>query len=111
MASPESQRIARLLEFHKQTPTDPFICHALGLEYAGAADYALATAYFNKALEADPDYVATYLHLGKACEAARQHMTAREVYQKGIDAAVRLGDEHARGELEAALQLLNDGSA
>lgn len=105
-----NSRIARLLEFHTQNPTDPFLCHALGLEYFNAGDLTEAISYFRKGLEADPGYVASYYHLGKVQEAAREWVEADRVYRLGIEAAARAGDAHARGELEAALQLLTESS-
>jgi tetratricopeptide (TPR) repeat protein len=108
---PDAQgRVSRLLEFHAQNPDDPFICHALGLEYFNARDFAASVKYFKSGLAADPGYVASYYHLGKSLESANQPDEAREAYTTGIRVASQHGDDHARKELQAALQLLTQSS-
>ena len=52
------------------------------------------------------DYVATYLHAGNTHLALGDRAAARETFERGIDASVRKGDAHARGELESALAIV-----
>jgi len=53
------------------------------------------------------DYGAGNLHsLGKALERAGDADGARSLYRDGMETAVRVGDAHARAELEEALAVL-----
>ena len=58
---------------------------------------------FGELLEKFPDYVATYLMAGGTLVALGRKDEAAEIYRKGIEAAGRRGDQHARKELESAL--------
>jgi hypothetical protein len=49
------------------------------------------------------DYVAAYLHAGNTQLALGDREAARETFARGIEASIRRGDGHARGELESAL--------
>jgi tetratricopeptide (TPR) repeat protein len=54
----------------------------------------------------NPDYAYAYFQGGQALERLGRTDDAREMYAQGVAAAGRIGDQHARGELEAALDLL-----
>jgi predicted Zn-dependent protease len=96
-----------LRSFAEKRPQDPFPRYALAMEHqtAGAALAAWETL---AALIADhPDYVAAYAPAAAAlCALGRKH-EAREVYSKGIAAAERRKDPHARSHLETMLAALD----
>jgi hypothetical protein len=73
------------------------------MEYKGRGELAEAWTAFQELLAAFPDYVATYLMAGGTLVALGRKAEAVEVYRRGIDAATRKGDHHARGELESAV--------
>lgn len=50
----------------------------------------------------DPDYVGTYYHLGKLYEEIEEGEKALEIYQKGIEIAKKIKDQHALSELMGA---------
>jgi len=104
------QRLTRLLEFHAQNADDPFINHALGLEYVNANNAERAVIFFRSAIESDAAYVASYYHLGKALELLGKREEARKVYGDGMVMAKSLNDAHAQSELEAALALMSESS-
>src|SRR5690606_586675 len=96
-------RLAALLDFHRDDPDDPFTRFALAQEYlkAGADDRALA--FFEGLIQDHPDYVGTYYHLGKLYERLGRDEAATATYRAGVAAATRAGDAHARAELQGAL--------
>jgi tetratricopeptide (TPR) repeat protein len=98
----QSTRLAKLLEFLKTEPDDPFILYALATEYNALQEDDTALAYYNKLVSEHPEYVGTYYHLGKFHERHGQSELAIETYQKGIEAARRKRDMHALSELQAA---------
>jgi len=54
-----------------------------------------------------PDYVAAYYRAGRLLQKIGELQQAREVFEKGIATSGRIGDLHARSELEAALSELS----
>jgi len=96
-------RIEALLGFIRANPQDPFPRYALALEYKNSGRLDDARTTFEALMTANPDYTAAYLHAGNTLLALGLRDEARAVYQRGVDACVRRGDTHARGELEGAL--------
>lgn len=101
-------RIAKLKEYLLMTPNDPFLQHALALEYIKLGDDATAKQYFDALLEANPGYTGSYYHLGKLFERAGDNPGAIEVYAKGMAVAKAAKDGHAYNELQAAQEDLLD---
>lgn len=101
-------RIDKLTEWLTATPNDCFLMHALGLEYAKLEDIKSAIEWFKKVIATDANYVGTYYHLGKMYELQQQTSEAIAIYEKGIAVATLLKDNHARNELQMALDDLID---
>lgn len=101
-------RIPRLLDFLKATPEDPFLNHALALEWIKEGDDAQAQTLFEKNRLMAPQYVATYYHLGKLLERQGDPETAATVYEAGLQAAKAAGDMHSFNELRGALDEILD---
>jgi tetratricopeptide (TPR) repeat protein len=99
-------RIDTLKGFISARPADPFPRYALALEYKNAGRLEEARETFEALMAAHPSYTAAYLHAGNTLVALGRSAEARAVYTHGVEACVRAGDAHARGELEGALQLL-----
>jgi tetratricopeptide (TPR) repeat protein len=87
-------------------PGNDFARFGLAMEYAKAAQLEDAVREFSSLLERNPDYWGAYFHYGQALERLFRIDQAREAYEHGIQTASRLGQPHARAELEAALELL-----
>ena len=96
-------RIATFKSFIARAPGDPFPRYGLAMELRGQGQLAEAWAAFSELLEQFPDYVPSYLMAGNTLVALGQREEAAAVYRRGIAAATRKGDAHARGELEGAL--------
>jgi predicted Zn-dependent protease len=96
-------RIATFKTFISRSPTDPFPRYGLAMEHKTRGDLAEAWATFSELLEKFPDYVPSYLMAGGTLVGLGRRDEAAEVYRRGVDAATRRGDSHARGELESAL--------
>jgi tetratricopeptide (TPR) repeat protein len=96
-------RIEALLGFIRAHPQDPFPRYALALEYKNGGRLEEARSTFEELMAANPDYTAAYLHAGNTLLALGLRDQARAVYQSGVEACIRRGDTHARGELEGAL--------
>jgi Tfp pilus assembly protein PilF len=101
-------RIAKLQEYLTATPDDSFLQHALALEHIKLGDDAAARALFEAILEREPGYTGSYYHLGKLMERAGDTTAAIAVYERGMDACKKAGDQHALGELRGAKEELED---
>ncbi len=103
-----ANRIEKLLGFLQETPNDCFLNHALALEFVKLDDDGTARGYFEKNLEYDPTYIATYYHLAKLYERQNEIDDAVTTYEQGMDYARKAGDNHSYSELQNALEELTD---
>ena len=97
------EKIEKLKSFLTGSPEDPFLKHALALEYIKLGREDLARDLFVEILTRDPDYIGTYYHLGRLLERTGEPDSAKSWYEKGMLAARKVGDQHAYNELQAAL--------
>lgn len=85
-----------------QQPTDSFLNHAMALEEIKLGNEAAARALFESILQRDPQYIGSYYHLGKLLERQGYETAAIEVFERGMEVAKKLGDQHALNELRGA---------
>ncbi len=102
-------RIATFKTFISRTPTDPFPRYGLAMEYKGRGDLEAAWTAFNELIEQFPDYVPTYLMAGGTLKDLGRKAEAADILARGVAAATKKSDTHAKKELEAALAEMLDG--
>jgi Tfp pilus assembly protein PilF len=102
----ESNRIEVLRSMLEQDPNNGFARYGVAMEYVNQGDNESAVREFDTLLSADPNYVAAYYHAGRALEKLDRIDDARAMYESGISAARRKGDQHALSELQAALDMV-----
>ncbi|HTY38273.1 MAG TPA: tetratricopeptide repeat protein [Bacteroidota bacterium] len=100
------ERIQKLRSMLEQDPNDSFTRYALALEYAGAADSTQALSLFEDLLHRDPSYVPVYQQLGYLYEKLGRTSDAASMFKRGMQIAAEQGDEHARSEMQDALENL-----
>ena len=101
-----TNRIEILKSMVAQNPRDSFARYGLAMEYANQGELERAVTEYRAVLEHNPDYAAAYFHGGQMLERLGRVEEARELYQRGIEATSRTGDQHTRSELQAALDML-----
>jgi tetratricopeptide (TPR) repeat protein len=99
-------RLEALESIVAQDPSNSLARYGLAQEYANAGDYVRAVAEYKALLEVSPNYCYAYFHGGQALEKLGNQEEARRMYERGIEAASRVGDEHARSEIQGALDSL-----
>ena len=80
--------------------------YALAHELAKEGDYDKAAAAFDRVLVEHPEYVPAYFRKGQFLAAEGDPDAAREIVTRGIEVAIRVGDDHAAGEMTAFLEML-----
>jgi len=105
MSSARFERIKMML---KETPGDPFLLHAAGIEQAKTGNDESALEFFQKVLESDTGYVGTYYHLAKCLERLHKPEEAAKYYHEGMKIAQQAGDMKTFNELQQALEIMED---
>ena len=101
-----STRLDILKSMVEQNPADSFARYGLALEYRNSGDLESAMGEFRSLMAANPDYAPAYFHGGQTLERMGRLDEARKIYQQGIEVTTRSGDQHARSEMQGALDLL-----
>ena len=96
-------RLALLLQYHADDPTDAFTRFAIANEYRKRGDLAQAAAFFEQLVADDPGYTGTYYHLGKLYEEQGRPEAALATYQRGIQVARDARAQRDLAELQDAL--------
>ncbi len=101
----EPTRLDILRQMASENPTNTFARYGLAMELVKSMDLVGAVDEFYKVVQIDETYSAAYYHGGQALEKLGRLDEARAFYRRGIGSAK---DAHARGELQAALDILGD---
>jgi tetratricopeptide (TPR) repeat protein len=89
-----------------QNPADAFARYGLAMELVKGGQLESAVGEFRALLDHNPNYAAAYFHGGQVLEKLGEVEQARAFYEKGVEVTGRTGDQHARSELQAALDML-----
>lgn len=101
-----SNRLEILKGMVEQSPADSFLRYGLAMEHRNTGDLEGAVREFRALMAANPDYSPAYFHGGQTLERLGRLEEARELYEKGVEVTTRNGDQHARSEMQAALDML-----
>ena len=103
---PEPSRLQLLSEFLEHNPGDAFARYGLAMEYSKAGQTEPALAEFRKLLELHPDYTNGYFMAAQLLERNRRTDEARQMLERGMEAARRTGNKHALSEMSGMLDEL-----
>jgi|SRR5450755_3019954 hypothetical protein len=107
MTEQKKTRRQMLEEFIVKKPDDAFSRYGLALECSNTGDAAAADAHFWELTERNPDYIPAYLMYAQMLARLSRPDDAKVVLSKGISAASKKGDDHARSEMESLLAELS----
>lgn len=99
-------RMQQLQQMLQKEPNDTFLLYGLALEFKKANDPQHALEYLDRVIALDAGYCYAYHQKGLIHESAGNLDAAKLAYKQGIQAAKNKGDQHARQELEAALEVI-----
>ncbi len=100
------QRLEAFRKIVEQRPDEPFARYSLAMTYRTVGKADDAAREFEELSRRSPDYVPTYLMLGQVLEELGRGDDAARAYERGIAAATRRNDGHARTELGQALEAI-----
>ena len=95
-----------LEEFVTKNPGDAFGRYGLAMECLKSGDSMAAEDNFKQLISAHADYVAAYFQYGQMLAKLGRTADARKALTEGVTQAAKSGEEHARSELQAALDEL-----
>ena len=101
-----SNRLQILKSMVEANPSDSFARYGLAMEYRNSGDLEAAMGEFSALMEHNPDYSPAYFHGGQTLERLGKLEEARALYEKGVEVTTRGGDQHARSEMQGALDML-----
>ena len=107
MPNPTSDKLTKLFALLERQPADAFLLYGIGMEYQKLDDFPRAIEFFNKTLAADPGYCYAYYQRAQTQELAGDTAAAKLSYEEGIATANRVGDAHAKSELQSARDMLD----
>jgi predicted Zn-dependent protease len=107
MTEQKKTRRQLLEEFVAKKPDDAFSLYGLALECMNSGDSAAADLHFRALLAHNADYIPGYLMYGQLLVREERPGEARQVLSNGIAAAAKMGNQHARSEMEALLAELS----
>ena len=99
-------RIDKIKAMLLENPTDSFLKHALALEYIKLGKDIDARKLFESILENEPGYIGSYYHFAKLLERIGETDNAIQVYERGMEVAKNVGDNHSLTELRSAFEEL-----
>ena len=90
----------------ERDPNDTFLLYGIAWEHKKLGDAKRAIEFLDRVIAADAGYCYAYHQKGLTFESTGDLESAKSAYRAGIDAAAKKGDEHARSEIQAALDML-----
>jgi hypothetical protein len=102
------ERIKQIKSLLEESPEDPFLYHAMAMEYLSVSDDKLAEFYFLQAMDKGRDYPAAAYQLGLICYRNQNISMGLSIVEKGIQSALLLGDQKMASELRALHRELSD---
>ena len=87
-------------------PKDAFCLYSMGQEHAKQGAFLEAVQWYDRTLEADPDYCYAYFHKARSLEELGRIDEAGAALRAGIERARAAGDRHALSELSGYLDQL-----
>jgi tetratricopeptide (TPR) repeat protein len=95
-----------LEEFVAQDPSESFSRYALALELEKEKRVHEAVEHLREVISRDPGYTAAYQQLGRLLGQIGLLDDARDIYQRGIEAARASGDHRSISEMQDALEMI-----
>lgn len=101
-------RLQQLQQMLLQEPDDVFLQYAIAIEYFSVNEFNKALICLEEILKKKPDYLAAYYQTGKCYEQLNEIESAKNIYEQGVELAIKQQKTKTLNELREALFLLDD---
>lgn len=101
-----SDKLQKLQDMLQKQPNDTFLLYGIAMEHKKTGDWKTAIEFFDRAIRSDVNYCYAYFQKGQVNELAGDVEAAKRAYREGIVAAGRAADQHALGEIQGALSMI-----
>ncbi len=102
-----STRLEKIQAMLADEPNDPELRYMLAMEHISLGDDAAAAETLLALVAAMPEYPPAYHMAGRTLQRLGRLREARDVLQRGIPVARKAGNEHAAGEMQGVLEMLD----
>src|SRR3974377_1039633 len=103
MTEQSKLRRQKLEEFLAQNPNDAFARYGIALDCFRQGELESADSHFRALLQNNPDSVPAFQMDPQMLAQNNRIDEAKSVLSKGIESALRVGNQHARSEMESHL--------
>ncbi len=103
-----ASRKQQILDMLADDPNDAFLRYGLGMEYLSEGDTEGALRTFADLTQVQPEYVPGFQQAGQTLVKLGRPDEARDFFRRGIVAAVKTGNHHARDEMQGFLASLDE---
>lgn len=103
MTEQNKLRRQKLEEFVAHNPDDAFARYGLALDCFRQGDLQEADSHFRTLLQTNPDYVPAYQMYAQLLAQNNRVDEAKTILAQGVASAIRVGNQHARSEMESHL--------
>lgn len=102
-----ADRIAQLKAILETDPSDVFCMYGVAMEHSKSGEYEQAVQWFDRTIQADPNYCYAYFHKAKAQEQNDDVQGAIATLRIGLERAKTVGDGKATNEIAGYLDELS----
>ncbi len=99
-------RMAKIQQMLQADPNDVFLNFSLAMEYVKEGRPDEAVQQFARVSKLDPNHVSAYYQQANALVGLCRAAEARQVLERGVEAARRTGDGHMVDKMSEMLKLL-----
>jgi tetratricopeptide (TPR) repeat protein len=100
-------RLTQIAAMLGDEPNDPELRYMLAMEYVSLGDDAGAVQAFNDLIAVSPEYPPAFHMAARTLQRLGRISEARSLLQRGIPIALKIGNEHAAGEMQGLLETLD----
>ena len=102
-----SPRLAKIDALLADEPDDPELRYMRAMELVSLGDDTAAAQVFRDLIAIAPEYPPAYHMGGRTLQRLGRIREARSLLEAGIPIAVRIGNDHAAGEMQGLLDSLD----
>jgi predicted Zn-dependent protease len=104
----KTERMSQIEALLELEPNDAFLRYGLAMEHVSIGNDDMAATLLKELVDSQPNdpYVPAFLMAGQAYQRLGEEKAAANILKRGIAAAIKAKNDHARSEMEALLAIV-----